>query len=64
MMETELDAGDGVLPLIERPFATEHELVDFIIVDAVCRVREECLSIAVGIDLWHGNIEVLGTETA
>lgn len=63
MMKTELDAGDGVLPLIERPFATEHKFVEFVIVDAVGRVREECFSIAVGIDLRHGNIEVLGTET-
>ena len=63
-METEFHASDGVLPLIERPFAAEDQFVDFVLVGVVAQVRQERFSVAVDVDLRHRDVEVLGTDTA
>ena len=68
MMDAELDARDGILPLIERPFAAQDEFVDALLVVVRVRVRvlgvvgQECFSIARAVEPWQRDEEVFRAQ--
>ena len=61
VVQSELQSGDGVLPLVQRPLALQHQFED------VARLKEmagERLLLAVRVHLGNGHGEVLDAQTA